>query len=166
MKKRHIILGVLAIVLVLCSTIGMSFAYFTTYATSQGGYVIKSQPRIDEKFENKKKTIWITNSENASPIFVRAKVFSGSDFTINYEPGADWTYDTDDHYWYYTKPLQGGEPTTDLVASIDKIPEGLINGDEFNIVVVYESVLAVYNGNDPDMATSWANGTVKRVPAP
>ena len=165
MKKRHIILGVLTTILVLCSTIGMSFAYFTTYAISQGGYVIKSQPRIDERFENKKKTIWITNSENASPVFVRAKVFSGSEFTINYEPGTGWSYNTEDQYWYFTEPLQGSESTTTLVASIDKIPEGLKNGDEFNIVVIYESVLAVYDGDNPDMATSWANGTVKRVPA-
>ena len=165
MKKRHIILGVLAIVLVLCSTIGMSFAYFTTYASSQGGYVNMSQPRIDEKFENKKKTIWITNSDNASPIFVRAKVFSGSEYELSYDTGANWTFNTSDEYWYYNVPLLGGERTTDLIASIDKIPEGLKNGDEFNIVVIYESVLAVYNGDDPDMATSWANGTVKRVPA-
>ncbi len=39
MKKRTLILAVLAVVLVLSASIGSAVAYFTTYATARGGYV-------------------------------------------------------------------------------------------------------------------------------
>ncbi len=168
MKKRQFFLAALAIALVLCSTIGTSLAYFTTYVTAKGGYIIKSSPEIHEEFTGKNKAITITNAPGASPVFVRVKVLSGSEFemgfsydeskwkTVNFEGVTDG-------YFYYIDPLYGdgsSRSTSVLNAKIEKIPERLKDGDEFNIVVIYEYVLAVFNGNDPDGATSWANGNI------
>ena len=44
MKKRTLILAVLAVVLVLSASIGSAVAYFTTYATARGGYVTGPSP--------------------------------------------------------------------------------------------------------------------------
>ena len=162
MKKRHIVLAALAVVLVLCSTIGTSLAYFTTYTTARGGYIIKSSPDIDEKFVNKQKDIVIKNAAGASPIFVRVKVFSGSDFKLTYSPGAGWVEKEDD-YWYYSEPLLGGDETSSLIAAIEA-PERLEDSDEFNVVVIYESVLAVYDENgNPNENDSWNYASIKRV---
>ena len=159
MKKRHIIIGVLAVLLVFCSTIGESLAYFSTYATARGGYTIKSEPDIHEEFTQKNKAITITNKVGASPVFVRVKVFNGSEFKMEYGLGENWSvknYDgVEDGYFYYTQALDGGQATTVLNATIKEIPERLKDKDEFNIVVIYESVLAVADGGNLNMAESW-----------
>ncbi len=166
MKKRHIILGALAVFLILSSTIGISMAYFTTYVTAKGGYVIKSEPKIDEEFTNRNKAITISNKPGASPVFVRVKAFSGSEYEIKYSHDENWI-ENQDGYFYYKLPLEGSaatSATSTLNAYIEKIPERLKDNDEFNIVVIYESVLAVYKSNgDPDLDTSWANGTITKI---
>lgn len=167
MKKRHIIIGVLAVLLVFCSTIGESLAYFSTYATARGGYTIKSEPDIHEEFTQKNKAITISNNVGASPIFVRVKVFNGSEFKMKYGLGENWTttnYDgAEDGYFYYTKALDGGQATSVLNATITEIPERLKDKDEFNIVVIYESVLAVADGGNLNMAESWKYGKINHV---
>ena len=170
MKKRHIILAMLAIALVLCSTIGTSLAYFTTYAAAKGGYIIKASPTIDEPLSENTKHIRIINQVGASPVYVRVKVFSGSEYEIVYTLGTNWSRTNyngeEDGYFYYTVPLMGEDPTNAtsvLDAKIDKIPERLKDSEEFNIVVVYESVLAVFDGDTPNFTTSWKNGTVTRI---
>ena len=162
MKKRQIVLFALAITLVLCSTIGTSFAYFTTYVTAKGGYVIKASPTITEPLINKEKNIVITNSEGASPVFVRVKVFCGEEFVPALTVDGDgWTHNTSDDYYYYNTPLDAGESTKVLFAKIGDLPERVEDNDDFNIIVVYESVLAVYDSvESPDMNTSWANGNI------
>ena len=162
MKKRQIVLFALAITLVLCSTIGTSFAYFTTYVTAKGGYVIKASPTITEPLIEKAKNIQIINSENASPVFVRVQVFCGEEFipALTVE-GEGWTYNASDEYYYYNTPLDAGEPTEVLFAKIGDLPERVKDNDDFNIIVVYESVLAVFDSEGrPDMDTSWANGNI------
>lgn len=163
MKKRQLVLFVLAITLVLCSTIGTSFAYFTTYVTAKGGYVIKASPTITEPVIDKAKNITITNSADASPIFVRVKVLCGEEFVDALTVSGDgWSYDETDQYYYYGSPLNGGESTQVLFAKIGNLPERIVDNEDFNIVVVYESVLAVYNSTGvADFDTSWANGNIK-----
>ena len=164
MKKRHVIIGVLTVLLVFCSTIGESLAYFSTYATAKGGYIIKSEPDIHEEFTQKNKAITISNNTGASPIFVRVKVFSGSDFEITYTLGENWYENAEDGYFYFTQALDGGQSTTVLNATITKIPERLRDKDEFNIVVVYESVLAVADADGTmNMADSWKYGKIKPI---
>ena len=57
MKKRTLILAVLAVVLVLSASIGSAVAYFTTYATARGGYVIHlgGRTEIEEDIVNNRK---------------------------------------------------------------------------------------------------------------
>ena len=167
MKKRYLLLTILSIGLILCSSIGTSLAYFSTYATAKGGYIIKSQPDIHEEFTEKTKRITISNNAGASPIFVRVKVFNGSEFKMKYGLGENWTttnYDeAKDGYFYYTKALDGGQATSVLNATITEIPERLKDKDEFNIVVIYESVLAVADGGNLNMAESWKYGKINHV---
>lgn len=162
MKKRQLVLFALAIALVLCSTIGTSFAYFTTYVTAKGGYVIQASPTITEPVIDKAKNITITNSAGASPIFVRVKVLCGEEFVSALTVEGDGWSEGSDQYYYYGTPLNGGESTTVLLAKIGDLPERIKDSEDFNIIVVYESVLAVYDSQgNADISTSWANGNIK-----
>ena len=83
MKKRTLLLAVLAVILVMSSSIGSAVAYFTTYAKARGGYVIHlgGKTEITEEWLQGEKVVRITNvpaSENDKgkyPVFVRARAF-------------------------------------------------------------------------------------------
>ena len=164
MKKRYIVLSILLIALILCSSIGTSLAYFSTYATAKGGYIIKTEPEIHEEFTEKTKKITISNNTGASPVFVRVKVFNSSEYEMKYELGENWSKNSEDGYFYFSQALDGGQATTQLKAIIEKIPARLKDSDEFNIVVIYESVLAVAGDDGKlNMAESWKYGKINHV---
>lgn len=163
MSNKKWLLAILAITLVLFSGIGVAYAYFTTYAEAKGGYVIRVEPEIEETYVNKTKQITIKNGDGASSaIFVRLQVSSPSSergYEVTTPLTTGWTKNGD--WWYYNSPVDGGSSTSEFDARIEKIPEDLVDGADFNIIVVAQYVLAVYDANgDPDMTTSWANGGI------
>lgn len=143
MKRNTILLGALALVLVLCVSIGTAYAYFTTYAAAQGGYVIRAGVDFEESFYDWTKRVVITSRENTMPVYVRARAYAGTTLTLQIS-GESWTQAGD--WWYYTprnndgtvKPLNGGESTTELDIKILNIPTDVEGGDSFNVAVVYE----------------------------
>ena len=156
MKRKSLILAALALVLVLCVSIGPAWAYFTTYAPAQGGYVIKigDDTTILEEYENWVKSITITSDADSEPVWVRAQAFGGSTYPLNVH-GENWTGPDDDGWFYYANILNGGESTQDpLIIEINDVPvdeaDGAEAGDNFNVVVVYESTPVQYDANgDP-----------------
>lgn len=176
MKKRDMILAVLAVILVLSASIGAALAYFTSYAEARGGYVVHMgyETEIEENVEGNVKTIRITNTagpgtdEGTYPVFVRVKVYHGSDCTIKVPAATNWKEENEEtgSVWYYTVPLYTGETTEALEISISVAAGAEVKaGDPIDVIVTYESVPAVFNAhsesnsddNSPDMATSWAN---------
>ena len=176
MKKRNWLLFLLAVVLVLGSSIGTAVAYFTTYVTSRGGYVIHlgNETTIEEPdVTNWTKRVTIKNTADASEpgklVFVRARAYVGAAYEsgLTYE-GASWlapgdpaSPDKGDGFYYYYLPLAPQQSTTELLIKINNIPVDAEEGDIFNVVVVYESVPAVLDANGaPDLATAWATGKI------
>ena len=176
MKKRHLVLAILAVVLVLTSSIGAAVAYFTTFVTAKGGYAvhIANQSKIDEKYDSGKKTLSIQNTGESGkyPIFVRARAFAGEDYVLTpeVETGGKWNLSPsaplDTNYWYYTEAVYGQESTTTMsiiIAYTDKNKEWK-DGDERNIIVVYESTPAVFKADGTaDLETAWTYDTVTVV---
>lgn len=180
MKKRHLILAVLAAVLVISASIGTSLAYFTTYSDAKGGYVIHlgHKTTIEEEVEGSTKVIRIQNKADTTeedgkyPLFVRVKVFSGSDCTAELDSNkssSGWTQSGD--IYYYQDPLYAGvEPkapqniTNPLYIKVNATNTNVKAGDTIDVVVVYESVPALFTANgDPDLATAWATGTISPI---
>lgn len=177
MKKRHIILTVLAIVFVLSSSIGTAMAYFTTFVTAKGGYVLAlgNHTEITEHYGKGLKTLSITNTGAAGgyPVFVRVRAFAGDDYTL--KPVADgtdaasakWNINPSfsgisNEYWYYKEAIFGTEKTNDLkieiVHSESAKTKEWHEGDERNIIVVYESTPAIYKSTgEPDFETAWSS---------
>ena len=179
MKRRHFILAVLAIVLVLSASIGTTLAYFTTYSDAKGGYVIHlgHKSELKEDWVEGKKEIRIGNTANSEndvgkyPIFVRVKVFVGTDLTLGDPEGTNW--EKSGEYYYYQSALYCAlEPSVDTESQTYplKVEVKAVEGKEFkagdtaDVIVVYESVPAVFNANgDPDITTAWATGTITAI---
>ena len=179
MKKRTLILAVLAVVLVLSASIGSAVAYFTTYATARGGYVIYLGDRteMEEHISNNRKTVQIFNRAQSAgdigkyPVFVRVKAFTDSDGTLDYDAntGSLWQ-PKNDGYWYYQKPLYAGTAAhpegavTDPFVVTINLNRALKEGEELDVIVVYDSVAAVFNADgSPDLDTAWATGDIQVV---
>lgn len=147
MKRVKVFLtAVLAAVLVMGS-ITPVYAYFTANAEARGGLPIKSiDTNPKEKVLDGQKQLTVENSENGTPVYVRARAFSGdASAALTYTAEVGWT-DGGDGWWYYTNILNSSESTTVLTADISKvIPEDAKVGDNFNVVVVYESVAPMAN---------------------
>ena len=179
MKRINLILAVLAVVLILCASIGAASAYFTTYADARGGYVIhmKYESEIEEKVEGNVKQVTISNIARSDtepgtyPVFVRAKVFAGNDVNVSIS-GTNWTPITTSKgvYYFYELPLYSAREgyasvdtqsqTTTLGITVDPAENSTVRpGDPIDVLVTYESVPAVFTAaGAPDLETSWANG--------
>lgn len=169
MKKKHLFLAALAIVLILCSSIGAAIAYFTTYAGGNGGYVIHLGHKtvIDDTVEGKTKKVVIHNEadpgdENGKyPVFVRAQVFHGSECTVTLNGSSitnGW-YDGGDEFFYYRYPIFTGEHTGELKFDVEKVDGADVKpGDPVDVLITYQSVPAMF---DPDgnalLGKSWEN---------
>ena len=157
MSKRKLAALILALVLVLAAGIGGAYAYLTTYVTARGGFGITLADKtvLEETVSNWTKHITVSNGEGASDVFVRAKIFWADPFEIQIS-GAGWQKDGEGFY-RYTEALPAGETTGVLDVKILNVPEDAEAGDDFNVIVVYESVLAVFNADGtPDLDTAWA----------
>ena len=149
MKKRKCYPGVLALAAV-CAVasagIGKTWSYFTTYTEAAGGYTIRLGDRTDitENFTEWTKHVTIANDPGSEPVYVRAKAFCGSQYTITYS-GEGWTWDEDDGYYYYSHAVEGGKATEPLNLKIEGIPENPEDLERFNVVVIYESTPVKYH---------------------
>ncbi|MBR4472910.1 MAG: hypothetical protein IKS55_04660 [Oscillospiraceae bacterium] len=178
MKKRTLILAVLAVLLVLCSSIGSAIAYFTTFASARGGYVIQlgGKTEITERIVENRKIISIKNTpekpEDAGkyPVFVRVKAFTDSDGVLDdssnalYPGNSDALWERDgENCWRYRKALYAGEET-EPAFTIDVSSNRRLKPEEtmiLDVVVVYESVPAVFTDDgSPDLDTAWETGDI------
>lgn len=170
MKSRYFILAALAFALVLGMGISPAMAYFTDTDAANGGLEVKVTPstEIYETWADNKKSIVITNDETATtPVFVRAK--SDAPAILKQKvSGEGWT-DGGDGWWYYgtnpgaLTPVEPGGETSPLIAELslpkvqtDEPAEGAVElGTEYNVVVLYESVPAIYNADGSTNPNDW-----------
>ena len=126
--------------------IGEAWSYFTTYAEAAGGYTIRLGDRTDitEDFTEWTKHVTIANDPGSEPVYVRAKAFCGSEYTITYS-GEGWTWNREDGYYYYSEAVEGGQSTKPLNLKIEGIPEDPEDLERFNVVVIYESTPVKYH---------------------
>lgn len=149
MKKRNrfknILLISFAVIFIAAAGIGEAWSYFTTYASAKGGYAINLsfETEIHESFKDWTKIIEIKSKEDSMPVYVRARAYCGRGYELEYT-GTDWE-EHDDGYYYYKEILYGGETTTPLNVKILNIPENPEDGDDFEVVVVYESIPVKYD---------------------
>lgn len=154
---KMVVFAAIAMVMLVAftATVGTTLAYFTTYASAKGSIPItlEEQTKITEDLDGDTKIVTIENSEDSRPVFVRAKAFSGSTYPLKYE-GSSWVLGEDDYYYYSNadgspKILDPGSATNngdELRVSI-QFPKDSVDGDKFNVVVVYETTPVLYKAD-------------------
>lgn len=154
MKKKTMILAVLAVVLVLTASLGSAWAYFTASTEASGGYKITLNTGVtpDESFSDWTKHVTVTANEDSMPVFVRAIAYAGSQYKLDYL-GEDWELGADGYY-YYKNVLNASESTSELLIAIGNVPDDALVGDAFNVIVKYESTPALYN-EDGTITADW-----------
>ena len=172
--SRPVLIAILALALALGTGIGTAWAYFTTYATAKGSYTLKlgDTTDIEETVVEGKKEVSISVSEDSQPVFIRAKGYCGSEYSLSYDGGGNWTENTDangEKWWYYNTPVEARGKTEKLIINIldkdgNKIDASKIeDGHQFNINVVYETTPAVYNEEGTATANWDKDVTVNRT---
>ena len=158
MKKRHVLLAVLAAAMVLSIGIGSAFAYFTFSAEAEGAVPIKvnTYTTIEEPdVIDWVKQVVIGNDEDSEPVFVRAKAFAGSEYSLIYD-GEGWT-EGEGGWYYYNEALPAGAKANVFLVGIGNIPKDAVEGQSFNVAVVYESTPVQYRAD----GTAYADWDIK-----
>lgn len=146
MKRRNMYLTALAFVLIFTTAIHSAWAYFTTYAEARGGYTLSlgDETTVGEEFSAWTKHVTITTSEDSEPVFIRARAFCGSEYSLVYsDASGKWTPNSDGYY-YYSDVVPGGGHTEVLDIKIENVPADVKDSDSFNVVVIYETTPALY----------------------
>lgn len=144
-NNKTVWLTAAAVIMAGSMTIHSALAYFTANASAQGGHPISlgSKTDITENFSDWTKHIEIANT-GENDCYVRVKVFSGSQFDVEFsgESGA-WSQG-DDEYWYYSEIVPAGGKTSVLNAKIN-VPTDF--EDDFNVVVIQECTPVQFDEN-------------------
>lgn len=147
LHNKRIWLLLVAVVLVFSVSFGTTLAYFTTYAEAEGGHVLELGhfTRIREEFSQWTKHVTLTNTGDRD-CYVRLKAFCGSELKLEFtNESGKWSLG-DDGYYYYSDIVPIGGETEPIDIKID-IPEGYTQ--DFNVVVVQECTLVLYDGDTP-----------------
>ena len=139
MKKRNrkrIILIAAAITLMYAMCATMANAYFSDYETAIGRARIdlSGSTTINEEWKDKTKTVTIQNT-GETDVVVRVGIYGPDGMDVTGTDG--WTKDGD--FWYYDQVLPPGISTSNLTATVEKVPVSE-DYNEFDIIVVQECI--------------------------
>lgn len=146
-NKKNLCLTAAAAVLTASLSVGSAMAYFTTYATADGGVEVNLRPTTvtpGDEVSNWTKHVSVQNTGDIE-CYVRVRAFAGdkyqSGLVYSYESGK-WTPGADGFY-YYSDIVQPGEDTEQIHINFKNVA-----GEEdtvFNIIVVQECTSVLYD---------------------
>ena len=148
MKHTNKILFLLAAIMIVTTAgIGSAWAYFTTYCSAKGGYTIElgDQTEIEEEFSNWTKHVSITSAADSQPVYVRARGYCGSSYSLIYSDSTGKWTPGDDGWYYYSDVVNASESTDTLDIRIEGVPSDVTDPASFNVAVVYETTPVQYH---------------------
>ena len=161
--------ALLAAGMALTATAGRAWSYFTTYTSATGGYTVTlgSETQIEEDYSDHTKHLTVSN-QGPMPVYVRARAFSGSRYTLSYSSEDGSWQAGSDGYYYYSQVLDApyaGEDgamvtpeTSELLIRIG-FPEDAEEGEDCNVVVIYESTPVQYGTDGAALSPQEADWT-------
>lgn len=117
-----------------------------------------------EEFSAWTKHVTVVNDQNNQPVYVRIKAFSGSMYQLTFlddtgfwTPGSQKVGDkwVSDGFYYYNKILYPGQTTEECLIRIENVPADVVDGDGFNVVVIYETTPVQYD-EDGNPYADWS----------
>ena len=159
MKRRHIVLAVLTVMLVTGLSVGTVWSYFTDTTFAEGSVQLNvAPPGITEENQPGIKKIKINNTSGTVPVWTRVRVYAAAALGAS-ASGTNWSGQIQD--WYeYTEPLAPGAQSKELTVKF-ALPDlggdapGALVGDEQNIVVIYECVPVSYDASGKVLPAKW-----------
>lgn len=135
-RKVPVLSVVLLLLLVICMGVGVVFAaaFMQTEKVKNTFENAQASIEVKETFNGtEKKNVYVMNTGSttepkAPAIYVRVKllpywyeidrdhIVGKAAWTPSFTPGSDWVLK--DGYYYYKKPIEAGEPTSNLISSI------------------------------------------------
>ena len=163
MKRKALLVASLVVALVLGMGIIPAGAYFTDSDTANGGVEVTVTPTTDiqEWIKEGVKHVVISNSEEATTaVYVRVGVFTSLKVDISGTGwsgpvGPNWVGPAGNGWFVYDQILEPGDKTdNELLVDItfpevksDEKPDGAVEGDNANVIVLYESTPVLYDTN-------------------
>ena len=144
--NKKLSLLVIAMVLVLSLTVGLTLAYFSDYTEAKGGakLALGNKTEITEDVTKDSKTVYVTNTGETN-VVVRVMIVGPTGMKVT----AEGKWEPHGDYYYYNEILKPGDTTKGtLFANTKDYPVGIDLGDEYQIVVVHESAQPTYDGNN------------------
>ena len=165
MNRVNKLLITLSVAMLLIVSVPEALSYFSTYTYTKGGRKLSfaNDSKIEEKMSGNTKKIKVTANEDSGDIYVRVRVFAPDlpYLSIGTITGTDWSQDGD--YWVYGKILKAGLSTSVLdvpiVVDAEKAKD-TNEGDQFHVIVIYESVPVKYNTDGSAKAPDWTSSEV------
>ena len=158
MKKfnRKSLIALLAIAVLIVSSIGVTTAYFSAVSDAQGSAKISltGKTTIDEGEDKTKKDVTIKNV-GESDVLVRVAFFGPEKLEVAASNG--WIKG-DDGFYYYNKVLEVGKttPSGALVGSIKlSEKEAAELGTDFTVTVVQECSPVIYKDGKVSTVAGW-----------
>ena len=161
MNKKNKLILLLMIVLTFMISVPKTLAYFSTYTQVKGTapVVLKEVVYFHEEDVGGNKRVVIKADSDSDPIYVRIRAYASSEIEdlimYVFEQG-EWKLTSDGWYEYNSVLMANDEATMDI--EIDKIN---IEMTQFNVVVVYEYIPAIDDGNGgytKDWTADWTSG--------
>ena len=150
-NKKVLSLAACALVLIPGLSVKPAMAYFTASASAKGKIAIAiedTHAAITEHGEGQTKVISVENTKQ-TPCYVRVAVLMPESISAVYS-GNGWSYNQDDHYYYYENFLQPGKSAEDLTLFIDTtsaLADSQCVYADFNVIVIPESAKVLYDSN-------------------
>lgn len=144
MKRSLIPLAALGAATVLSASIAPAWAYFTDTSSATGGIRIYVEPTttIEETYGERTKHVVVKNiGNNNVSVYARARVYASEAVDIS---GSGWSGPDSDGWYYFADPVECGKATNELRVKLT-FPEGAIEDDPYNVVVIYESTPVQYH---------------------
>ena len=156
---RKGVAALVALVLILCVTIGGTLAWITaqTNAVTNTFTPATVSVDIDEQFDGTTKSnITVRNEQTDSniPAYIRAAVVvnwvnsenhvvPGPDFDLPTTLGQNWVLNTTDGYYYYTSVVDPGKSTSSLFGNAEITePSNKPNGARLQVTILAEAIQA------------------------
>ena len=161
MNKKNKLILLLMVALAFMIGVPKTLAYFSTYVQVKGTapVVLKEVVEFKEEDIGGNKRVVIKADSDSDPIYVRIRAYASSEIadliSYIYETG-EWKMTADGWYEYQQVLMAGDEAWMDI--EIDKIN---IELTQFNVIVVYEYIPAISDGNGgyvKDWTAGWTGG--------
>lgn len=163
MKFKKYLMIAAALALVSLASVKTTMAYFTDHKETTGGVTLSlgdSRITPKETVEGMVKHVTVENTGNYD-VFIRVKAVYGSKYDVVLAKGTaeGWSL-KDDGYYYYKDVVKAHEEAPVLNLEV-KVKVDSQVPDSFNIVIVEEASLAIYDA-DGNASVDWAKKVMSR----